>query len=249
MLTVMTGWNPDGYERYGKSFVRKFFANWPEQVQLLIYGEEKPPNLSPNMHWFPLSALDGCEEFIARHANKPECNGRAPTPRWKAREIESGYSYKFDAVKFSRQGFIPEHALAHSSTEFLLWLDGDVMTTAAVDPRVICSMLPERRFVSYLGREPKHPDIAFQLYRRGTWCEDFLGAFADAYRSDSVFELKEWHSAFVWRKTLDHTGLASVAHNLTPGGRGHVWFQSPLKQWMDHLKGDRKDAGKSHERR
>lgn len=244
-LTVMTGWSPSGYLQYGREFTRTFNRYWPDTVKLVVYGEAATA-LPANGEFRALPPE--CMAFIERHQNNPAACGRAEREGWKARDIVKGYSYRFDAVKFCRQGFIPLHAFMQLDTEFLLWLDGDVITHAPVDPKVICSLLPRGKDVAYLGREPKHPDIAFQLYRNTAATFQLLHAFEFAYRSDAVFNMKEWHSAFVWRQAL--LANQARAENLTPRGSGHVWFQSPLRAWMDHLKGtSRKENGRSLERR
>jgi hypothetical protein len=61
-----------------------------------------------------------------------------------------------------------------------------------------------------------------------------------------VFALPEWHSAFVFDWVR---GIAQLDEaNLTPEGRGHVWLQSPLARYTDHMKGARKALGYSPER-
>lgn len=244
----MTGWSPAGFKQYGAKFLEGFTAYWPDEVKLVVYGEEACPP-APRVEFRNLSEIPYCMSFLDRWRDNARANGREPNPRWKQREREAGYSYRFDAWKFSRQGFIPAHAIAHCETKYLLWLDGDVMTHAPVDPARICGLLPGGLSIAYLGREPKHPDLAFTLYRVDMPSRTLLNCFFDYYAADAVFKLDEWHSAYVWRRCLDDTATAKHAHNMTPGGHGHVWFQSPLGQWMDHLKGDRKQRGRSHERR
>lgn len=288
-LTVMTGWSPTGWFEYGRQFLDSFMRYWPRSVNLVVYGEPDVSGLmlqhlikkSPfsgtisggrSVKYVDLAAIDGCVEFLAQYDN-PIARGRERLPQhhWKERAVAAGYNWRFDAWKFCRQGFIPWHAAHHCETDFLCWLDGDVVTHAHLHSEaLITDLLPAGKSIAYLGREPKHPDIAFQLYdlRPGTaefTHKDFvddkavldwlppvwkvLAHFARLYRSGDVFELKEWHSAYVWQEAVRIAGAQQVLHNLTPGGSGHVWHQSPLRQWGDHLKGDRKSRGRSQERR
>lgn len=245
-LTVCTGWSPTGYLEYGRRFAESFAKHWPADVNLVVYGEQ--PVALPRGEFRTLSSIPMCAEFIERHRHTPSYNGRAPVPRWKRKEIVSGYSYRFDAVKFSRQGFIPLDALQYCADDLLCWLDGDVVTFRDIPRGFIEGLLPARHDIAYLGREPKHPDLAFQLYRTDSLAaRNVLNAFANLYVTDAVFNLPEWHSAYAWKHCMERFGGTRV-HNLTPGGRGHVWFQSPLRVYMDHLKGDRKGRGRSKER-
>lgn len=240
MLTVCTGWSARGFEEYGRRFLETWARYWPRSVPLLVYVEQSHP--VPSTHNIELRnvlEVPGVREALARFDN-PRCRGREPTPQWKERTRASGYNYRYDAWKFCRQGFIPHDAARVAASEYLCWLDGDVYTHAPVEPAEIAALLPKGRAVAYLGREPKHSEIGFQLYR-SELAEPMLREFRELYASGAVLALKEWHSAFVF----DYARVITQAraHNLTPGGEGNVWLKSPLIRWMVHLKGDRKVRG------
>lgn len=267
-LVVCTGWNLEGWESYGRNFLESFTAYWPPEVRLDICGEgeamEATSAAAAGMHrrgdlvhavtFTVLRGIPGCTEFLTRHQGDPIACGRQRLEghNWKERAVLAGYNWRYDAVKFSRQGFIPHFVGTRADNcdaDFLCWLDGDVITHHRVGRTEITDLMPPGKAIAYLGREPKHPDIAFQLYDlRNPRALEFLREFRTAYATDWVFSLKEWHSAFVWKQILDRS-FAGVAHNLTPGGSGHVWHQSPLRLWGDHLKGERKKNGRSPERR
>lgn len=266
-LTVITGWSPAGWLEYGHRFLRTFQAHWPLDVRLVIYGEPEVETLQADhiksgghdVRFIGLDRIPGCTEFLWRHRDSQAARGRLRMPhhQWKERAVAAGYNWRYDAWKFCRQGFIPWHASQTLETQWLLWLDGDVVTHRTIESAsVITGLMPPRATVAYLGREPKHPDIAFQLYRLNIGGHPLaqsprtmLAEFARLYWSDDVFKLKEWHSAYVWKEAAARTQMRDSLHNLTPGGSGHVWHQSPLAQWGDHLKGDRKSRDRSPESR
>jgi len=268
-LAVCTGWNLEGWHQYGRQFLESFTAKWPLGARLFICGERSALDLTTRhatemfgrgtlrheVTFVPLDSIAGCAEFLERHDSNASAHGRERLEgqNWKERAVAAGYNWRYDAVKFSRQGFIPWHVAKQvlDSHEFLCWLDGDVVThTAFASQEVITNLLPAGKSIAYLGREPKHPDIAFQLYRLSDErALHFLRNFSLAYEVDDVFRLKEWHSAFVWHNILSRQYFLEGAHNLTPGGSGHVWHQSALRAWGDHLKGERKKSGRSPERR
>lgn len=274
-LTVMTGWSPAGWEQYGRQFLDTFDRFWPMDVRLFIYGENDvsgllwehlmeagtdKPKTTRRITFVPLSNVEGCVEFIERHRENPTVQGkeRLAHHHWKERAVAAGYNWRFDAWKFCRQGFIPYHCATFCQTDYLCWLDGDVVTQAHVaSSKVITGLLPAGKLVAYLGREPKHPDIAFQLYdirnkpdKLGQvemphgYVWQMLGNFAALYRTDAFLSEKEWHSAYIWKRAADIAGAWPYIHNLTPQGTGHVWQQSPLRHWGDHLKGDRKNRAR-----
>lgn len=187
----------------------------------------------------------------------PVKNGRAEAPgqRWKAKERENKYSYRYDAAKFCRQLFIPEHAASLlPDGDILAWMDADVYAFKPVPVD-----LPERllggKFLGYLGRENtskgyRHPEIGFWVVELNQQTRRFLHALADIYRTGKVFELQEWHSAFVFDHVRKATLSVEATHNITPDGEGHVWFQNDLlASCLDHCKGSRKAVGHSPESR
>jgi hypothetical protein len=251
-LTVCTGWSPAGYEQYGRRFAESFHRYVDPAVDLVVYGET--PVKLPRGAFRTLREIPGCWEFLQRH-DTPVARGQVPTEatrkHWKPSHIEAGYSFRFDAWKFCRQGFIPDHAamiLAQRTPadQLLAWFDGDVVFHAPITAAALAGLLPPGKDVAYLGRGAKHSEIGFQLYRIPA-ALPMLAAFRETYSTDAVFDLKEWHSAFVFDHARRTTGARG--HDLTPGGYGHVWHQSPLRAFSDHLKGDkRKIKGKSDER-
>lgn len=255
-LTVCTGWNPEGYRLYGRRFAESFARHMPATVDLVVYGEE--PVKLPRGEFRPLAEIAGCVEFLQETVGLPVANGRERLPgqNWKFRAVQMGYNWRYDARKFSRQAFIPWDCGARCNTPYMAWFDGDVVFHHDVTAGLIEALLPADKSVAYVGREPGHPDLAFHLYRlRGKGAgaaQSVLGEFVDMYRSRELFSLKEWHSAWLWREAVRRVvrrcGPAFL-HNLTPGGTGHVWHESPLRTFSDHLKGERKRAGRSPERR
>lgn len=244
-VRVVSGFSPKGYLEYGQRFLDTFDRHWPKSIDLVVYGENPVP--MPRGRFHLLSDCNGVTEFIERHKGNPEANGKKPRKGWREREIANGYCFRFDAVKFSRQCFIPEAAAADMADgDILAWCDADVMTLADVPEGFIEGLL-QGFDMTFLGRTGTHSEIGFWAVRLNPQTRAFLTAFADVWRSDKVFDLPEWHSAYVF----DHCRKASNVRqiDMTPGGRGHVWTTSPLHRFTDHLKGDRKKLGFSPEAR
>lgn len=244
-VRVCSGFSPNGYEEYGKKFLETFHAHWPKDHELVVYTEDAVK--TPRGQVRPLWQIPGVLGFLDRHAKNPEANGRKPTEKWKDNERRVGYSYRWDARKFCRQLFIPEDAArGMPDGSVLVWLDADVHTFAKIPNDFIAGLLGDAD-VCFLGRGKKHSEIGFWAVRLNAKTRGFLSDLADMYRSDNVFKLREWHSAYVWDYVRQKHGLAEK--DLSPNGRGHVWFSTPLGQYSDHLKGARKRLGRSPERK
>jgi len=229
------------WERYGKRFAATLHAHWPRHIDLLVVSDRELP--LPRGRVVPLSDVRGLAEFQDRWKDDRKANGFLPPP---AKVDENGYSWRHDAVKWAPQGMAPEAVLPHvADGDLLVWLDADVVTFADVPVD-----LPERLLggadVSFLGRAPKHSEIGYWSVRVLPKTRAFIAGMAGCYRSDAVFTEKQWHSAYIFDRERERARLSE--RDLTPGGRGHVWFQSDLGRYSDHLKGKRKDAGQSPER-
>ena len=62
-----------------------------------------------------------------------------------------------------------------------------------------------------------------------------------------IFKMEEWHDSYVFYEVLKKFPQAGV-YNISEGlvvGEGHPLINSNLGKYMDHLKGGRKDLGKS----
>ena len=246
-LTVCTGFSPGGYGEYGRQFLARFDAFWPHDTGLVYYTEQAVA--APRGECRDLWACDGARQFMARHGDRPEARGLKPVPGWRPKDRDRGYSYRFDAVKFFKQMLIPHDAAQRlPDGAILCWLDADVMTLSRVPDGFIAALVGGAQMV-YLGRDGYHSEIGFWAVRLDPQTRAALRGMADLYAGDGIFELPEWHSAFAFdfqRKKFAAAG--GTVTNLTPGGRGHVWFASPLAKYTDHLKGGRKSLGRSPER-
>lgn len=248
-VIVVTGWSDKGYIEYGAKFAETFAQYWPENYKLFVYSET--PVALPRGECRSLWSCPGVRDFINRYKNDPVACGLKSTDMWAPRFRGRKYNFRFDAVKFCRQIFIPLHAASEAQEDdIIVWLDGDVITFDKVPETYIEDTLG-RADLCYLGRKKHYPEIGFWACKNNAAGFGFMKHMVRMYTSGRVFDLTEWHSAWVFnhcRKVCHDKGLRDV--DLTPGGSGHVWFQSSLKAFSDHLKGDyRKKLGFSPEGR
>ena len=244
-VEVVTGWDDAGFEQYARRSVDSFFECWPGNYSLTAYTEMMSPIKEPRFEERPSYQVGELWAFLGRHADRQEAMGRRPVAGWKHREHREGYSFRFDALKFCKMAFYAADAAKRTEADALVWLDADVLTYRYVPDDLIERLLAGHD-VAYLGREPKHSETGFVAFRNPGGLDVAL-AWAELYETDKIFALREWHSAFAFDVARRKTG--ADCHNLTPGGRGHVWFKSELGQYTDHLKGNkRKRAGRSKER-
>ena len=237
MTTIVSSFGPAGAALYGCRFVEEFAAHWPADIRLVLYVEA--PFDHPRAEVRDLFALPDCVAFLERHKDNPTAQGRAPTPCWGPKALRRGENYRTDAYKFCRKVFAVADAAARCNDDLMFWLDADVRTLAPVPAGWLESLMADRD-LAYIGRAQQSECgfIGFRLPH----ARAVIDAWAAQYATDAVFKLHEWHDSYVFDRVREGTpGIRSV--NLSPNGsNGHPWMQSPLAQWLDHLKGTRRKA-------
>jgi hypothetical protein len=239
---VVTGmWN-GAWERYGRQFAESFAANWPAEVELVIYTDRTSFAL-PRGEIRPLQAIRDYNKFMSVHSANPVACGRQETPHapWKEKDRRRGYSWSHDAVKWAPQGIIPDEAAKLIEGDAILcWLDADVITTAPVPANWLDNLIGEFDG-AYLGRVNSHSEIGFWAVRMSDAARLLTRRFATAYLSGQFLSFRQSHSAYIW--DVARRGLPElVLRDLTPGGVDHVFATSPLSPFLTHRKGALKAA-------
>lgn len=149
--------------------------------------------------------------------------------------------YRFQAKRFSYKVFAILDAAKEGGR--LIWLDADTVAFKDVPTQFLDDLLQDT-WIAYLGRQHMHSECGFVMYD----CDN-LGAFFETWRNlyatGGIYRLREWHDSFVFdhlRESMkipskNISGVGSTAH--------HPFINSPLGKYVDHLKGARKDKGRS----
>lgn len=258
VTSVITSCSAKGWEQYGRRFLESFHQYWPTSIGLHIVSEDPLP-IPKDMFgsrvvrfWDLLSGDygSGAIKFLERHRYKPWVAGEAcadiPThvrPRWKA---TSGYFFRYDAYKFCRKVFAIELVAEHLRTGRALWVDSDTITFAPVPETMVSSVLPASVALSCLDRGPGyHSECGFVGYNLDHSATlHFIREFAKLYSEDKVFELAEWHDSWVF-DWLRHK-LVVPTYAIPHKSKSHPFINSELGRYMDHMKGKRKEKGRSY---
>lgn len=237
---VVTTMNKDGFEKYGQRMVDSFIEYWPDHVSLIVYTEgftledyyqEWPQNVyQRDLH----ECCPELVEFKERHKHRPD--------QQNPKELAHG------AIRFAHKSFAVIHACMNTYG-CIIWLDADTVTHSPVSEGFLDDLLPSPCYTSYLGRKNNYTECGFVMYdTNSVWNEQFMMMWRSLYITDELFNLPQWHDCMAYdavRTHLEEQGMWS--HNITPEGKNydHVFINSPLGTVMDHLKGPRKDTGKS----
>jgi hypothetical protein len=237
MIKVCSGFSPAGRVQYGERFLSTFDRLMPADIALEVYVEEAME--MPRDACRDLWSIPGAREFHEAHATNFVAHGTVEREGWKHKDRLRGYSYRFDAYKFWKQILIPQAAAnTMDDGDVLIWLDGDVEVIDRPSALDLLDLIGDAD-VTYLNRAPKHSEIGFWAVRLNERTRPFLARMAEIYTSGAVFDLPQWHSAFVWDVARTESNL-SENRLCRPGMQGHVWPMTPLARWLRHDKGPRK---------
>ena len=106
--------------------------------------------------------------------------------------------------------------------------------------------------LGFLGREKKFTECGlYSMNLRDKITQEFLVEFQKAYDSGRLFTFQEWNDCWVFdevRKEIRNKNPQWRLNDWCKGlikGEGHPLINSEWGAYLDHLKGRRKDQGKS----
>lgn len=255
-IKVISSFNQDGYNLYGREFIKSFVKNWPKEVDLhLFVGDDithdtikEILDISNKIQIDPLS-FHQLSDFIRRSTRvwitqagrKCDARGRIYT------NDEVKYSIKYDAVKFAYKTFAIINGTKTTDYDVVLWLDADTITHSQITMDTLKSWLDLDVYTRYLGREqnpkPQYPECGFVQYNvKHPIHKEFMSTWLSYYVNDRVYELDEWHDSWVYdhiRRDLNVPSRSWTEH--MPNATTHPFVQV-FGKWMDHKKGPRKHS-------
>lgn len=245
--SVVTTFNAAGYEKYGQRMIQTFIKNWPNDVELLVYAEDCTVTESAaNLKVFDLNASSpDLVAFKQRWQGVPKANGDVSQDPVRSKRKDGGKGFKWDAVRFSHKVYAIFAAAKQSAADYLIWMDADMVCHSPVSQEFLQNMLS--RDVCFLGRPGKYTECGLYAINLKTDAgQRFLHQFQHYYDQDTIFEFAEWHDSFVFDRVRDSVQCEETdwAAELGPG-IGHPLINSAWGAYLDHLKGARKDAGRS----
>lgn len=251
--TVVTTFNADGLKEYGQRMIDSFEQYWPAEVDLVVCKENCQPCVSrANVKLYDLLHLSSpLNSFVERHRNNPRAHGLAGPPE----VFDPGKSFRWNAVRFAYKIYAISLVANYTADGWLIWLDADTVTHSNIQLADLDRLCPTDAMICYLGRGEKYHSecgwVAYNLDHANT--RSFIQDLRGMYDTDRIFDLREWHDSYVWDTVRRQYQEQNQFYNLTttmpqPGRAGHPFINSDLGSFMDHLKGSRKQEGRSRAR-
>ena len=249
--TVCTTFNASGYEKYGRRMIQTFLQAWPAEVQLVVYAEgctvsESAPNLI--VHDLATASPE-LVTFKNTWQGVPKANGDVSQDPVRSKRKDAGKGFKWDAVRFAHKVYAIFHCARTARSTWLLWMDADTICHSPITIEDINTLCPAHTDLCFLGRRGKFSECGLYAMNLGSPATKlFLNKFQQAYNDaeNGIFKLDEWHDSFVFdavRRGANLVELDWSSHLIT--GEGHPLINSEWGAWLDHLKGTRKNLGRS----
>ena len=262
-IQVLTTFHKPGLDLYGQNFITSFEQKVDKRIKLLVYAEDCEPVITaPNQ----VTVYDAKKElpklvaFKDKWKDDPKANGKCPPEIKKRRPRDWHKEFKWDAIRFANKVYAVFDA-CEKSTDWCVWMDADTLVHTDWSYDDFSKLLPDDQWITYVGRgadAQTWPECGFYgLNLKTKSCQKFLAEFERFYEDadNGIFKLIEWHDSFVFGHILDRMKakhpnfLDYSAHLNVPGaktgGGGHPLINTELGRWIDHMKGTRKNEGKS----
>jgi len=256
-LQVITTFPENRWDVYAKRMLQSHIDYWPDDVKITAYYEGTKPDLQhKKIEYINTEQVNpDLKAFKERHKNDPVANGELQeinggvrrNPNAGANDKGKG-SYLWDAVRFAHKTFAVDHAIKNIDVDYVLWLDADTYTFRNIPKDFVTNLLPFDKLVNYLGRGEKYPECGWVCYnRRHALINRFMNTWTDMYKNDTIFNELEWHDSYVFWQVLKRTAPEhGVDIGKGAGAKGHhIFINSVLGAYVDHMKGKRKAKGKS----
>ncbi len=248
---IVTTFHAKGYDQYAQKFIQTFLDTWPKDITLYAYAEdcqvlETAPNLVVrDLH----QSSSDLVNFKNKWKDVPKANGDVSQDPVRSKRRDAGKGFKWDAVRFAHKVYSIFHCAKNCDADILFWMDADMVCHTPITIADIDSLVPLDKDLCFLGREGKFSECGlYSMNLRNKMTQLFLDKFQSYYdqAEQGIFTLDEWHDSFVFdevRKTLHLIELNWSAGLIK--GEGHPLINSKWGTWLDHLKGKRKEYGKS----
>ena len=238
----------EGWKEYGEKFVASFIEFYPEDTHLYMYVDFKPTIRNDRVTYRDIVLCDGLDDFQSNLKGLSFGRGKFIVSDLHAQAHSPQIIW--NASKFSYKVFSVEHCVRHSIEDVVTWVDADTIAFRAIDRELISSLIPPYCLLNYLGRGEKYTECGYVSYnRQHPLCAKFVSNFAELFRSGAIFSMKEWHDSYIFDllRYVYEQFYSVTNYNISSDVMeyDHVFINSSLGGYLDHLKGPRKIEGRS----
>lgn len=258
-FSFCTTFHKEGYDRYGRNHVWYFDQCMPEGVNHYAYAQ----GVDVDLDLKKVKVLNFDEEVTGYEEYKAKYKDLKP-------EGVSYKSFEYEHVRFCHKVYA---VLAHyenrkDDARYIGWIDGDVVPVKPIPLDFFNTLVSEGKFMSLLERGYKYAECGFMIWdTQHPMTEEYFKRIRAAYDEGLMFKKYNdigWHDSIIWdfeMREMREAGMVE-AHDLSQPAQNaaaqidqrevrkmHPFVKGILGEYMDHLKGRRKDQGFSPERK
>jgi len=246
-FSVTTTWGSKHWDYYGRRCVESIIKHWPGEVKKIFYVDDMTQSIQgQNIEYYRLQDTQPkLQEFIDRNKDNQYIKERMRAP---LRDV-----FEYDAVRFSWKVFCMIDAASRCNTDRLIFVDADTVTYKNITMQWLEHIAPGNKFTSFLGRPKKgFSETGFITFNLSLpHAKKFFARWQEYYDKDLWKDLKGFTDSFTYDAARIDTTPRYLDNDLNDGrylgsrSAKHPFVNSELGDYMDHLKGDRKDAKNS----
>jgi len=246
-FTVTTTWGSKHWDVYGRRCVESILEHWPSEVKKIFYPDNVSQSVAGfNTEYYSLAETQPqLQKFIDRNKDNNLIKQKMAKP------LRSAFEY--DAVRFSWKVFCMIDAASRCQTDRLIFVDADTVTYKKIPMSWLEHIAPGNKFSTFLGRPKKgFSETGFVTFNLALpHAKKFFARWQEYYDKDLWQNLKGFTDSFTYDAARIDTTPRYLDNDLNDGrflgyrGSKHPFINSELGEYMDHLKGDRKDAKNS----
>ena len=254
-FSVVTTFHKAGYDKYGSRMIDTFLANWPQEVHLYVYAEDcEVTQSAPNLTVYDFhSRVPALVAFKDRYRDDPRANGKLPMGPANSKGKQRGIGFRWDAVRFSHKIYAICDA-ARTSLDTIFWMDADMVCHSPITLETLDRLMPTTADIAFLGRSNKYTETGLWAINMSNSANIlFMQWMQEAYDNaeTGVLAMQEFHDCWVFDRTRERLqAQVPTWRQLNWSaqfvmGEGHPLINTEWGAYLDHLKGNRKDTGRS----
>lgn len=234
-VKIVTTLHEDGYNLYGKDFVKTWEQFFPQEWTIDYYAEKHIPDFGPRIN------------ILDFNANCPNWNDFYDYVKSRTISIKDKKQinrYK-KALRWSFKMFTLLHALENASTRYVLWIDADVYAVKSPSQGWIEQVLDNHLIAGQLEHVKGFPHVETGLLiidtHHGSF-QNLIKWIRKGYVDKLILgEAKPWDGAWIgklFESNPSYCKKISMMHH-DKGERSHAKaFSDTSLRWLVHKVGD-----------
>lgn len=230
-IAVITSFNEEYYNQIGKYSVASFLSKWPSDINIVCYVEECELTETHRVIQIPFTDLG--QSYV---------------------DFQNS-DYKNRVKVFAKKGYSIIHAMENLDSDYIIWIDSDVLTHSVVTKSILADLCDKSNLVTYMGVEhPKdkgNPDAGmwfscessfFVLNKSHDKFDVFAKRYREYYDNHLTENLRRFYDGDVLGAVINDLSAMATMRDLSPSHKHKTPMpRTILNDYVMHFKAGLKD--------